>query len=567
MDKISSKPVSRRTFITSATATAAFAAAASAVGVALADEAAEPADSSKPVAEGSAAGEQAAAGTANASFPTNDPNLFAPCAAGEGEIAFVADPISDDEIVATYDVDVVVCGLGHAGTLAALSCADHGLNTVAVEKRGIANVCSATIGGTTSKLHQYWGVSFDEKEWLEDAMTDCGFRGNIDLYKRYLACNGEAVDWYVGHFEGKTEEDFPLTFAAGDFPDFRDAYDVTSLSRSWNTSLNLPYTPGEMAELLPQWIEAAGATIRWETPACQLVTDESGAVTGVIVKSADGYEKYNCAKGVVLATGGYGFNLEKLQRCCRPRDLALCGWMSPSMGNTGDGHEMAVAIGAIEDEYPHPLMLDPQQLMPYLRVNKLGKRFTPEYEPYNHLASAIQAQPGACDYYIVDGDIANKIDAIWTPSSSCYGPKDVWVAAATSENAFKADTLEELAELMGVPADAFVETINHWNEMCDAGEDTDYHFPGSMMAKIDTPPFYATLEGAEALSTAGGLQVDIHSRVLDSNFQPIPGLFAIGLTSGGMFQNTYPHNLNCLSHTRDCTFGYLVGKYLSGDES
>ena len=55
----------------------------------------------------------------------------------------------------------------------------------------------------------------------------------------------------------------------------------------------------------------------------------------------------------------------------------LCGWMSPSMGNTGDGHEMALAIGAIEDEYPHPLMLDPQQLMPYLRVNKLGKRFTP----------------------------------------------------------------------------------------------------------------------------------------------------------------------------------------------
>ena len=66
---------------------------------------------------------------------------------------------------------------------------------------------AATIGGTTSKLHQYWGVSFDEKEWLEDAMTDCGFRGNIDLYKRYLACNGEAVDWYVGHFEGKTEEE------------------------------------------------------------------------------------------------------------------------------------------------------------------------------------------------------------------------------------------------------------------------------------------------------------------------------------------------------------------------
>ena len=88
-----------------------------------------------------------------------------------------------------------------------------------------------------------------------------------------------------------------------------------------------------------------------------------------------------------------------------------------------------------------------------------------------------------------------------------------------------------------------------------------------MSSCLPPTPFYASLEGAEALSTAGGLQVDIHSRVLNSDFAPIPGLFAVGLTSGGMFNNTYPHNLNCLSHTRNCTFGYLVGKFLSGDET
>ncbi len=141
------------------------------------------------------------------------------------------------------------------------------------------------------------------------------------------------------------------------------------------------------------------------------------------------------------------------------------------------------------------------------------------------------------------------------------------MGAATSPNALKADTLEELAELMSVDPDALVATINHWNEMCDAGVDSDFYMPGSMMTKIDTPPYYANFEGAEALSTAGGLQVDIHSRVLDGNYDAIPGLFAIGLTAGSMFQNTYPHSLNCLSHTRNCTFGYMVGKYLSGDES
>ncbi len=121
--------------------------------------------------------------------------------------------------------------------------------------------------------------------------------------------------------------------------------------------------------------------------------------------------------------------------------------------------------------------------------------------------------------------------------------------------------------MMGVDVDNFVGTIEHWNEMVDAGEDADFHFPSEMMYKLDTPPFYATLEGAEALSTAGGLQIDIHSRVLNAEAKPIEGLFAVGLTSGSMFFNTYPHNVNCLSHTRNCTFGYMIGKFLSGDES
>ena len=75
--------------------------------------------------------------------------------------------------------------------------------------------------------------------------------------------------------------------------------------------------------------------------------------------------------------------------------------------------------------------------MPYLRVNRCwARRFTPEYDPYNHLALGVmQNQPGAINWYITDGDAAGAIDKMWTPSSSCYGPKEVWVDAATSESA------------------------------------------------------------------------------------------------------------------------------------
>lgn len=482
-------------------------------------------------------------------------------AAGEGKIAFVAEPIAESDIVATHDVDVVVCGLGPAGDAAALSCAEHGLKTVAVEKQSTGNYNSATIGGTNSKLHQHWGMTYDTDAWIADAMVDCAFQGDMSLYRHFLEKNGEAVDWYIGHFDNQNLDDYPLTFAAGDFPDFRDEYDKTSLSRSWNTSLNLPYPPGDLAGILAGILENAGVEIRYSCPACQLVSDDAGKVTGVIVKSEQGFEKYNCAKGVVLATGGYEFNQQMLKERCRPRSVPG-SWLTGAFGNTGDGHQMGIAVGAAEDEFPQPIMLDPEQLMPYLRVNKLGKRFTPEYEPYGHLALAIQAQPGTYDFYIVDDAIDEKIDKIWTPSSSCYGPKEAWTAAARSEKALKADTLEELAELMEVPVDEFVASIERWNAMAAAGKDEDFGFPGDMMMTIDTPPYYATKEFADGLCTAGGLLVDTECRVLDKNCTPIEGLFAAGVVSGGMFYNTYPHNLNCLSHTRNCLMGYTIGEVL-----
>ena len=557
--------VSRRGFLSGAALAAGAAAVAGLAGCA-------------PQAAGEAAGEASTAGgdamAATGAMQTTDPSKAVwPVveevevgSAGEGEIAFVAEPIAADEITATHDVDVVVCGLGPAGDAAALACAEQGLKVVAVEKQNRGNYNSATIGGTNSKLHEHWGMTYDTDAWIADAMVDNAFQGDMTLFKHFLEKNGEAVDWYISHFDNQNLDDYPLTFAAGDFPDFRDEWDKTALSRSWNTSLNLPYPPGELADILAGILTEAGVEIRFNTPACQLVTDDAGKVTGVIVKGEGGYEQYNCAKGVVLATGGYEFNQQMLKERCRPRGVPGA-WLTGAFGNTGDGLQMGIAVGAAEDEFPQPIMLDPEQLMPYLRVNKLGKRFTPEYEPYGHLAMAIQAQPGTYDFYVVDGAIAEKIDKIWTPSSSCYGPKEVWVGAATSENALKADTLEELAELMEVPADEFVATINRWNEMAAAGKDEDFNFPGEMMMAIDTPPFYATKEHADGLCTAGGLLVDTACRVLDKERQPIEGLFAAGIVSGGMFYNTYPHNLNCLSHTRNCLMGYTIGQVLGGKEA
>lgn len=546
--------VSGATVTTKAVKEAALACIAMAMGV----------DASELAPETEAAVEEAVAGAIL--WPTCEPE-YTPVAAGEGKIAYEPDPINPSAVVREEDIDVLVCGLGPAGFAASLSCAQQGLRTVVVEKNATASIQSMTIGGIHDRIHEMYGVKFDEKEIFNEAMLKNGYRANPRMYKRLGETNGEAVNWWLDQMPF-ADEDYKLTFfgwSGVEFPDFTEPYDVTASDHSWNTSINIPFTDtNEMKEYLVNRVQEAGVEINFETPVVQLITDDAGNVTGAYAKNADGYIRFNTAKGVVLSTGGYEHNLAKLKECCRPRDLQLISWLTYGTNCTGDGHEMAKAVGAMEDEYPHPLMLDPMQLMPFVRVNSEGKRFIGEYETYDHLASAMQSQYGGYDYFLTDGNAAEAVATMWSPSSSCYGPQEVWVGAATSPNALVADTLEELAELMGVPVDNFVNTIEKWNEMCDAGEDTEFGYPGQYMHRIDTAPFYATREMAESLATSGGLQVNEYSQVLNTSNQPIEGLYALGNASGSMFCGTYPHSMNCLSHTRCIVFGYNVGKTLAG---
>lgn len=125
----------------------------------------------------------------------------------------------------------------------------QGLKTVVLEKGQVGTYRSATIGGLTDRIHKKYGVEFDAKQWLDDAMVNSMFYGNQAIYQRWIDTQEEAINWFLDLF-GLPDEDFKLTFAAGDFPDFYEPYDPTSLSRSWNTSINIPLAPAEIVELL-----------------------------------------------------------------------------------------------------------------------------------------------------------------------------------------------------------------------------------------------------------------------------------------------------------------------------
>ena len=127
----------------------------------------------------------------------------------------------------------------------------------------------------------------------------------------------------------------------------------------------------------------------------------------------------------------------------------------------------------------------------------------------------------------------------------------------------KADTLEELAEGLGLPVDAFVEQVNTYNGYCKKKHDPDYYKEPHRLTPVDTAPFYGARTGAWHLTTLDGVMIDPDMRVLDQNNEPIPGLFATGDCSGGFFSTSYPNLATGLACGRTMTFGRHAGKYVA----
>lgn len=501
-------------------------------------------------------------------FPSSEP--FEGLQPPAGEIAFVSEPIAADKIVETVETDVVVCGAGWAGCCAAASAAEGGAKVVLLQKGDVPACNGGEIASFGDKVHAGYDDIIDPEEYIYDLMYTGSWRIDENVVRRFVKRSGEAMDWLMDIVGEHIE-----------YPALSIAQTTKRGGLNWYSSaVNFNGSGGvaAMAPMMIEYMESFGnGEVRFNTPACQLIQNEEGRVVGVIAKNAEGdFTQFNAAKGVVLATGGYEFNWERLKKCLRPRDLQVRAWVNSCMGNTGDGHEMGLAVGGFEDEYPHALCTDPSgtksggafgaAIHPFMRVNEYGLRFVNEAIPSNFLANAINAQVGAHDWVIADADIASNIDKIRdlvipgvTPEQEAEG----FIADSVTSN-----TLEGLAEQMGINTAAFVETVKRYNEACEKGVDEEFGVPAEKLAPVLTPPFYACDEGQINLATECGLRVNSDSAVLSYETNaPIPGLYAVGTCSGSMFYGTYPHHCSGISLGRGLTYGMIVGRILSGAEA
>ena len=327
----------------------------------------------------------------------------------------------------------------------------------------------------------------------------------------------------------------------------------TILGAMWPRSHGL--ANGNVITILTDAAKANGVEIVTDTRANELIV-ENGKVVGVKATTSEGANvTLHANSGVVLATGGFSANapmVVEYNNYWPGLSDTMPSTNAPTI--TGDGIVMAKAVGA------DLVGMGFAQLMPsshpvdgslfsgiwgsaetQVFVNKEGKRYVNEYAERDVLSKAALAQTDGIFYIICDNKIAKNADVAGMEAKG---------------NVVVADTLEELAEKLGIPADTFVETIERYNSFVDAQKDDDFGKP-LFGEKIDEAPFVATPRSPSLHHTMGGVKIDTNTHVISTEGNVIDGLYAAGEVTGGLHAG---NRLGGNAMTDFLVFGRIAGE-------
>ena len=489
----------------------------------------------------------------------------------------------------TLEADVVIVGAGGAGMTAAITAANEGKSVVIVESQAMVggNSVRATGGMNAAKTVYQDENTFEQAAGVEKTLASAAEKYADNETITALAAT-VAEQWAAyqanptGYFDsvelmeldtmigGKGINDPALveTLCEGtaDAIDWLDENGITlhNVSSFGGASVKRIHRPvgddgkvvsvgSYMIPRLQQACEKAGVQILLSTTAEEILTD-GGKAVGIKATGATGETVTVNAKAVILASGGFGANLDMVVEY-KPE---LKGFMTTNApGILGQGIAMAQAIGAdtvdMDQIQIHPtVQYDSAALITEglrgdgaILVNAEGKRFIDEVGTRDVVSAAEVAQTGGYSWLVVDQKMADASSVI-----QGYIKKGYTV---------EGKTYEELAEAMGVDSAAFAETMANWNQ-CVADK-TDAEFGRTSFANpLDTAPYYAIKVTAGVHHTMGGLKIDTNTEVLDADGNAIPGLFAAGEITGGV------HGANRLggNAVADFTvFGRIAGKAAS----
>ena len=464
----------------------------------------------------------------------------------------------------TVDADVVVVGAGGAGMTAAITAAAEGKTVVILESQSMVggNSVRATGGMNAGKT-----VYQDENEFGESAGVEKTLKTAAEKYadNETITALAKTVSeqWAAyqanptGYFDsvelmeldtmiggkGINDPELVETLCANsaDAIDWLDEHGITlhNVSSFGGASVKRIHRPvnaegktvsvgSYMIPLLQENCEKAGVKMMLDTTATEILTDANGAAVGVKATGASGETVTVNAKAVVLATGGFGANLDMVVKY-KPE---LKGFMTTNApGIQGQGIEMAEAIGAatvdMDQIQIHPtveantaaLITEGLRGDGAILINEEGQRFIDEVGTRDVVSAAEIAQTGSYSWLVVDQAMADASSVI-----QGYIKKGYTVTGTT---------YEELGEAMGVDAAAFAETMDKWNGYVEAKNDPDFGRT-SFANPLNTAPYYAVKVTAGVHHTMGGLKINANTEVLNEKGEVIPGLFAAGEVTGGV---------------------------------
>lgn len=513
--------------------------------------------------------------------------------------------------------DVVVIGQGVAGVCAARKALEDGATVVAIEQASTPLYRASQFGVINSEFQKQFGQEYTEEEQqkiINELMKCFNNRPDRRIWSRWANESGAIFDWmisaapdYIAIDPRKTNKEIGLWFdnQAGTLLDASGNEQIGITLNGYPTNPNcdpedayygawpapchiLPSQDFVMNAVMEQFAANERITQLFETWGRQIITDESGRATGVFAETIDGrILKIEANNGVIIACGDYSSNAE-MKDYFIPEgfNFNMWGWFQTDaageLANQGSGLRMGHWAGGKIDDIPHAFVVHGFSgglgNDPFLLVNAEGERFMNEGVTGNYMSSTLAHVPDKLFWQIFDDDYPEQVGNV--PSGHEHYWKIVddmeeqpWgifvqgvgmrTRAQVEEHCdFICDTLEELAEKMGVPADVFTATIDRYNELADAGFDADFGKDARYLNPVKKPPFYASKFSADTelcFVALNGLCSNSEAQVLDENRRPIPGLYVCGNSQGSRFSADYPVTYMGISHGMAMTYGYIAG--------
>ena len=521
--------------------------------------------------------------------------------------------IDEAAITETVDTDILIVGAGNGGMFAAAYAAANGLNFRVIEQNanvqdtrhwyGAVDSAAAKEAGEPatdkakllSEISRYASGKCDQrvvKTWINESAAMHDFMRSILEDKYGWVCDftsGSEAAWPAENAEHNTDYLYPV----------QEHNYMASESAS-----GLPRN-----ELLLQYIQELGYDVDFKTSLAKLEKNSDGRITGIIAQSTedDHFIRYNANDGVLLACGGFPGNPYMMEQL-DPLGTSVTTACSYSPADKGYGIRAAVWAGANLDKEAAPMLFDrgivapgvdagyvdndsafggktfPGKIrqynpgtQPFLKVNRNGERFANESCPYNDIVYAAAHQPGRVYAQICDANILEDAKRFHTIGCSAQtrnggekyiqGKMDEAIEAGAL---FKCDTLDELADKMGFTGaakDTFLATVERYNELYDKQNDEDFGKPAYRLSAIRTAPFYGCWLGASLLTTEQGIAINEKGQALDTNNQPMEGLYITGDMSGSFFANNYPCLMAGVAMGRTLTFAMKAVKQMAGLEN